>query len=76
MTAHQPSNPLTVDAPALVTQLGVVQLPISLPLLSVEQAEAYIALLLCRNAGTLTGPELADVIAACNQRRRAGTAHM
>jgi len=52
----------------------IVQLPVSLPLLSVEQAEAYVALLLCRNAGDLTGGQLVDVIAACNERRRAGTA--
>jgi hypothetical protein len=52
----------------------IVQLPISLPLLSVEQAEAYIALLLCRNASELTGQQLTEVIAACNERRQAGTA--
>ncbi len=52
----------------------IVQLPVSLPLLSVEQAEAYLALLLCRNAGNLTGEQLDAVVAGCNERRRAGTA--
>ncbi len=52
----------------------IVQLPVSLPLLSVEQAEAYIALLLCRNAGELTGEGLREVVAASNERRQAGTA--
>ena len=52
----------------------IVQLPVSLPLLSVEQAEAYVALLLCRNAGELTGEDLGKVVAASNERRRAGTA--
>lgn len=52
----------------------IVQLPVSLPLLSAEQAEAYVALLLSRNAGGLTGEDLGKVVAASNDRRRAGTA--
>src|SRR6266567_2571786 len=52
----------------------IVQLPVSLPLLSVEQAEAYVALLLCRNAGELTGEDLGKVVAASNERRREGKA--
>jgi hypothetical protein len=52
----------------------IVQLPISLSLLSVEQAEAYIALLLSGNSGELTGERFTDVVAACNERRQAGTA--
>jgi len=52
----------------------IVQLPISLPLLSVDQAEAYIALLLCRNAGALSSVHLGEVIAAARVRRRSGTA--
>jgi hypothetical protein len=52
----------------------IVQLPVSLPLLSVEQAEAYVALLLCHNADQMTGADLRKVIAASSERRRAGTA--
>lgn len=52
----------------------IVQLPVSLPLLSVEQAEAYVALLLSRNEGELTGEDLRKAVAASNERRRAGTA--
>jgi KAP family P-loop domain len=52
----------------------IVQLPVSLPLLSVEQAEAYVALLLCRNADQMTGADLREVVAAADERRRAGTA--
>ena len=52
----------------------IVQLPVSLPLLSVEQAEAYVALLLSHNADQMTGADLRKVVAASNERRRAGTA--
>jgi KAP family P-loop domain len=52
----------------------IVQLPVSLPLLSVGQAEAYVALLLCHSADQMPGADLRKVIAACNERRRAGTA--
>lgn len=52
----------------------IVQLPVSLPLLSVEQAEAYVALLLSHSADQMTGGDLRKVIAASNERRRAGTA--
>jgi len=52
----------------------IVQLPVSLPLLSIEQAEAYVALLLCGNADQMTGADLRKVIAAAGERRREGTA--
>jgi hypothetical protein len=52
----------------------IVQLPVSLPLLSLNQAEAYVALLLSHSADQMTGADLRKVIAAANERRRAGTA--
>ncbi|MFJ8203238.1 KAP family P-loop NTPase fold protein [Micromonospora chalcea] len=52
----------------------IIQLPISLPVLSVEQAEAYIALLLCKNAGNLTTQAFQSVIEAARQRRLQGRA--
>ncbi|GAA1651129.1 KAP family P-loop domain protein [Saccharothrix algeriensis] len=52
----------------------IIQLPISLPVLSVEQAEAYVALLLCKNAGQLTTQAFQDVIDAARQRRLEGRA--
>nr|WP_173157961.1 P-loop NTPase fold protein [Phytohabitans suffuscus] len=52
----------------------IVQLPLSLPLLSVDQAEAYVALLLCRNAGAMSSGDLGAVIAVARERRRLGTA--
>jgi hypothetical protein len=52
----------------------IVQLPISLPVLSVEQAEAYVALLLCKSAGNLTTQAFQNVIEAARQRRLQGRA--
>lgn len=52
----------------------IIQLPISLPVLSLQQAEAYIALLLCKNAGNLTGQAFQNVIEAARQRRLQGRA--
>ncbi|MCD0450473.1 KAP family NTPase [Actinocorallia sp. API 0066] len=52
----------------------IIQLPISLPVLSVEQAEAYITLLLCKNAGHLTTQAFQDVVNAANERRLQGKA--
>jgi ActR/RegA family two-component response regulator len=52
----------------------IIQLPISLPVLSLAQAEAYIALLLCKNAGGLTTQALRNVIEAAAQRRLQGRA--
>lgn len=52
----------------------IIQLPISLPVLSLEQAEAYIALLLCRGAGDLTPEQFQDVINAARERRLQGKA--
>lgn len=51
----------------------IIQLPISLPVLSVEQAEAYIALLLCKNAGHLTTEQFQGVIDAARERRLTAT---
>lgn len=52
----------------------IIQLPISLPMLSVEQAEAYIALLLCTNAEQLTAEQFRYVIGAARERRLQGRA--
>jgi KAP-like P-loop domain-containing protein len=52
----------------------IVQLPVSLPLLSVEQAEAYVGLLLSHSADQMTGADLRKTVAASNERRLAGTA--
>ncbi|MEU9686762.1 KAP family P-loop NTPase fold protein [Amycolatopsis japonica] len=52
----------------------IIQLPISLPVLSLEQAEAYIALLLCKNAGHLTQDRFQKVVNAARDRRLAGKA--
>ncbi|GHJ50609.1 hypothetical protein Cs7R123_79510 [Catellatospora sp. TT07R-123] len=51
----------------------IVQIPVTLPQLSLEQAEAYIALLLC-NSGSITGKRYKEIIAASGVRRRAGKA--
>jgi hypothetical protein len=52
----------------------IIQLPVSLPVLSLEQAEAYIALLMCKNAGELTTGAFEKVIEAARQRRLQGRA--
>ncbi|MFG1722765.1 P-loop NTPase fold protein [Micromonospora chalcea] len=52
----------------------IIQLPVSLPVLSLEQAEAYIALLMCKNAGELTTRAFEKVIEAARQRRLQGRA--
>ncbi|MGI5151449.1 KAP family P-loop NTPase fold protein [Plantactinospora sp. CA-294935] len=52
----------------------IIQLPVSLPVLSLEQAEAYIALLMCKNAGELTTQAFEKVIEAARQRRLQGRA--
>jgi hypothetical protein len=52
----------------------IIQLPITLPVLSAEQAEAYIALLLCKNAGELPSEGLGQVIETARQRRLEGKA--
>ncbi|GAA3348872.1 KAP family P-loop domain protein [Amorphoplanes nipponensis] len=52
----------------------IIQLPITLPVLSAEQAEAYIALLLCKNAGELPSDGLSQVIETARQRRLEGKA--
>ncbi|MEU4215900.1 P-loop NTPase fold protein [Actinoplanes sp. NPDC026623] len=52
----------------------IIQLPITLPVLSAEQAEAYIALLLCKNAGELPSDGLDQVIESARQRRLEGKA--
>ncbi|MFJ8685800.1 KAP family P-loop NTPase fold protein [Micromonospora wenchangensis] len=52
----------------------IIQLPVSLPVLSLEQAEAYIALLMCKNAGELTTRAFEKVIEAARQRRLHGRA--
>lgn len=52
----------------------IIQLPVSLPVLSVRQAEAYVALLLCKNAGNLTTEAFQAVIEAARERRLQGRA--
>jgi hypothetical protein len=52
----------------------IIQLPINLPVLSAYQAEAYIALLLCKNAGELPSDDLDQVIETARQRRLEGKA--
>jgi hypothetical protein len=52
----------------------IIQLPVSLPVLSLHQAEAYIALLMCKNAGELTTQAFEKVIEAAHQRRLQGRA--
>lgn len=52
----------------------IIQLPVSLPVLSLHQAEAYIALLMCKNAGELTTQAFEKVIEAARQRRLRGRA--
>ncbi|MEU4828447.1 P-loop NTPase fold protein [Actinomadura sp. NPDC023710] len=52
----------------------IIQIPISLPVLSLEQAEAYIALLLCMNAGQLTTMAFRGVVEAARERRLQGRA--
>ncbi|MFD0687996.1 P-loop NTPase fold protein [Actinomadura fibrosa] len=52
----------------------IIQIPVSLPMLSVEQAEAYIALLLCSGAGQLNTHALDTAIDTARQRRLEGRA--
>ncbi|MCY1141574.1 P-loop NTPase fold protein [Actinoplanes sp. Pm04-4] len=52
----------------------IIQLPVSLPVLSLEQAEAYIALLMYKNAGELTTQAFENVIKVARQRRLQGRA--
>lgn len=51
----------------------IVQLPVTLPMLSIEQAEAYIALLLC-NSGSATGDGYQGIVASSRKRRLEGKA--
>jgi hypothetical protein len=51
----------------------IVQLPVTLPMLSIEQAEAYIALLLC-NSGSVTGDRYKEIVALSRKRRVEGKA--
>lgn len=51
----------------------IVQLPVTLPMLSIEQAEAYIALLLC-NSGSATGGRYKEIVALSRKRRVEGKA--
>ncbi|MEV0811112.1 P-loop NTPase fold protein [Micromonospora sp. NPDC050200] len=51
----------------------IVQLPVTLPMLSIEQAEAYIALLLC-NSGSATGERYREIVALSRKRRVEGKA--
>lgn len=51
----------------------IVQLPVTLPVLSIEQAEAYIALLLC-DSGPMTGGHYKELVASAHARRIEGRA--
>jgi hypothetical protein len=51
----------------------IVQLPVTLPMLSIEQAEAYIALLLC-NSGSASGHRYKEIVALYRKRRVEGKA--
>lgn len=51
----------------------IVQLPVTLPLLSIDQAEAYIALLLC-NSDSIAAERYREIITLSRERRVAGKA--
>jgi hypothetical protein len=51
----------------------IVQIPISLPVLTQQDAEAYVALLLA-GSGNLSGLQMNALVSAAQERRRAGTA--
>lgn len=52
----------------------IVQLPVSLPVLSQQDAEAYVGLLVTTRQPAMTGAEATAVIARARDRRRAGLA--